>query len=510
MVTTGICRYLARQGIRVAPFKAQNMSNNSMVCRDGAEIGRAQFLQAQAARAEPESAMNPVLLKPGSDRRSHVVVRGTPDGVLEAGEFATGRRHLAAAAFAAYAELAQAYDVIVCEGAGSPAEINLRAGDYVNMGLARRFDLPVLVVGDIDRGGVFASLFGTVGLLEPADRDLVKAFIINKFRGDQALLRPGLDQLTAMTGVPFLGVLPWLQEVWLDGEDTLLVGRWAGPSSPAAPLAGNAARPRNAGGAGHVGQAGNVGRSLTVAAVRFPRLSNATDLDALACEPGVSVTVTADPVVLRSADVIVLPGTRATVSDLDWLRSTGLAEEVRAAAAAGRTVIGICGGYQMLAGAIHDEVESRAGRVDGLGLLPVTVTFAAGKRLGLTEGAWHGNPVRGYEIHHGVAVVDDAAMVDGADGADGATGVAGVAEPFLDGCRQGTVWGTTWHGTFENDAFRRAFLAAAADRAGMPFDAAPPPGTPGFSDRREAMIDRLADAVDSHLDTGMLLGLLGG
>lgn len=466
LVTTGICRWLARQGLSVAPFKSQNMSNNSMVCRDGSEIGRAQYLQAQAARAEPESAMNPVLLKPGSDRRSHIVLRGKPNGTLNAGEFATGRKHLALAAFDAYAELAEKYDVIVCEGAGSPAEINLRAGDYVNMGLARRFDLPVLVVGDIDRGGVFASLFGTVGLLDEQDRALIQGFVINKFRGDESLLKPGLDQLTELTGVPFLGVLPWLTDVWLDGEDTLVVGRWAGQLT-AAP-----------------------GRQLNVAAVRFPRLSNATDLDALACEPGVSVTVTTDPVVLRSADVIVLPGSRSTVADLEWLRSNGLADAVQRAAAEGRTVVGICGGYQMLARSITDEVESGAGTVDGLGLLPTGVKFETEKQLALTDGSWDGHPVRGYEIHHGIAAVD-----------------AG-SEPFLDGCRAGSVWGTTWHGTFENDGFRRAFLARAATTAGVDFDPAPPAGHLGFAERRESMIDRLADMIEHHLDTRALLKLI--
>src|SRR6478735_1207815 len=246
LVTTGLCRYLSRQGVRVAPFKAQNMSNNSMVCADGAEIGRAQYLQAQAARAAPESAMNPVLLKPGSDRRSFVVVRGQPAGVLEAGEFASGRKHLAEAAFAAYTELAARYDVLVCEGAGSPAEINLRSGDYVNMGLAQRFSLPVLVVGDIDRGGVFASLFGTHALLDGPDRSLLRGFVINKFRGDVDLLRPGLDRIAELTGVPVLGVLPWLDEVWLDGEDTFPVGCWG----PAAHWPGP---------------------SLRVAVIRFPR-----------------------------------------------------------------------------------------------------------------------------------------------------------------------------------------------------------------------------------------------
>ena len=226
LITAGLCRVLARRGISVAPFKAQNMSNNSCVCADGAEIGRAQYLQAQAARVAPSSAMNPVLLKPGSDRRSHIVLRGRPYGSLESGEYATGRRALAAAAFQAYDELAATHDVVVCEGAGSPAEINLRSGDYVNLGLAREKDLPVVVVGDIDRGGVFASLYGTVALLAEADRDHITAFAINKFRGDQTVLDPGLSELTQRTGIPFAGVLPWLDGVWLDAEDSLVVGAW--------------------------------------------------------------------------------------------------------------------------------------------------------------------------------------------------------------------------------------------------------------------------------------------
>jgi len=471
LVTAGVCRFLARRGIRVAPFKAQNMSNNSMVCVDGAEIGRAQYLQAQAAGAAPESAMNPVLLKPGSDRRSFVVVRGKPAGVLEAGEFASGRRHLAQAAFAAYAELAQRYDVVVCEGAGSPAEINLRAGDYVNMGLARQFSLPVIVVGDIDRGGVFASLYGTVALLDDADRALIRGLVINKFRGDVGLLRPGLDRIAELTGVPVLGVLPWLTGVWLDGEDTLQVGRWGGDSG-GADLGGQVDGPS----------------PLRVAVVRFPRLSNATDVDALACEPGVQVTMTTDPMVLRSADVVVLPGSRSTVADLEWLSRAGLADAVLAAEAGGVPVLGICGGYQMLGRSIDDEVESSAGSVPGLGLLPTTVTFGEAKVLRRTSGSWRGEPVAGYEIHHGIATVADG------------------VEQFLDGCRAGSVWGTMWHGTLENDDFRRAWLAEVTASSGCPFRAKD--GAPGFADRREAMIDRLADAVAENLDTGVLLALL--
>ncbi len=300
LVVTGLCRVLARRGVKVAPFKAQNMSNNSAVCADGSEIGRAQFLQAQAAGVDPSSLLNPVLLKPGSDRRSFVVLRGRPAGTLEAGEYATGRAHLAQAAFAAYEELAATYDVVVCEGAGSPAEINLRAGDYVNLGLARRFGLPVTVVGDIDRGGVFAALFGTTEILDAKDRACIKAYVINKFRGDQAVLEPGLAELTRRTGVPVAGVLPWLSDLWLDAEDTLEVGRWR--RSPA--------REERA-------------DPLRVAVVRLPRVSNVTDVDALAAEPGVDVLVTTDPGVVAGADLVVLPGTRATVDDLAWLRERG-------------------------------------------------------------------------------------------------------------------------------------------------------------------------------------------
>jgi adenosylcobyric acid synthase len=474
LVTVGLCRFFARHGLRVAPFKAQNMSNNSMVCADGAEIGRAQYLQAQAAGVVAESAMNPVLLKPASDRRSFVIVNGQPAGVLEAGEFASGRAHLAEAAFAAYEDLVGRFDLVVSEGAGSPAEINLRAGDYVNMGLAQRFSLPVLVVGDIDRGGVFASLFGTHALLDDADRSLLRGFVINKFRGDIDLLRPGLGRLSELTGVPVLGVLPWLDGVWMDGEDTLQVGRWG---------AGN----KDIESAGHDRRGGS--EPVHVAVVRFPRLSNATDLDAFACEPGVKVTMTTDPSVLRSADLIVIPGSRSTVADLTWLRETGLAAAVAEAAERSVPILGICGGYQMSARWIDDPIESGAGRVPGLGLLPTTVSFGATKILRRSCGSWGNERVEGYEIHHGVADVIDQAV-----------------EPFIDGCRSGSVWGTMWHGAFENDGFRRAWLSAVTSSAARPFRAAD--NAMGFGNRRMAMIDRLADAVSEGLDTDALMNLV--
>ncbi|MET7995972.1 cobyric acid synthase [Amycolatopsis sp. NPDC005232] len=461
LVTAGICRWLARRGVRVAPFKSQNMSNNSMVCADGAEIGRAQWLQARAARVEPEAAMNPVLLKPGSDRRSHVIALGKPFGTLDAGEYATGRAGLAEIAFGAFEDLSSRFDVVVCEGAGSPAEINLRGGDYVNLGLARRFSLPVVVVGDIDRGGVLAAMFGTLALLSPEDQALVAGWVVNKFRGDVGLLRPGLKSLEDVTGRPVLGVLPWLDRVWLDSEDALAAAGWRHEA------------PRGGG--------------LRVAVVRFPRASNATDVDALAAEPGLTVSLTADPDTVAAADLVVLPGSRATVDDLRWLRERGLADAVTARAAAGRPVLGICGGYQMLATTIHDDVESRAGTVDGLGLLPTDVTFAGEKVLGRPVGEWRGHRVHAYEIHHGTA--------------------SGTAEEsFLDGFRVGSVWGTTWHGAFENDGFRRAWLMEVAAQSGV--DWTPAPDAPGFAALREDMLERLADAVESEVDTRQLLRLL--
>src|SRR5579859_1225457 len=287
MLVAGLCRWLRRRGVRVAPFKAQNMSNNSAVALDGGEIGRAQALQAAACGLEPSVRFNPVLLKPGSDRSSQVVLRGRAVGQVSAETYAQTRRELAGAAFATLAELRGEFEVVVCEGAGSPAEINLRDGDFVNMGLARSARLPVIVVGDIDRGGVFASFYGTVALLGPEDQALVAGFVVNKFRGSLDLLRPGLDQLARLTGRPAYGVLPWHPDLWLDAEDSLsyVDGRLIGRPGPP------------------------VGSDwLRVAFVRLPRISNGTDAEALAAEPGVAVRLTTSPADLADADLVVLPG----------------------------------------------------------------------------------------------------------------------------------------------------------------------------------------------------------
>jgi adenosylcobyric acid synthase len=473
VLTAGICRWLARQGIRVAPFKAQNMSNNSVVTPDGAEIGRAQAMQAAACGLPPEAAMNPVLLKPGSDLTSQVVLLGHAIGDTSAGDYwraGAGRERLLATVLDAYDDLRSRFDVVVCEGAGSPAEINLRRGDLVNMGLARARDLPVIVVGDIDRGGVFAALFGTLALLDPADQALISGFVINKFRGDQSLLQPGLAELTARTGRPVLGVVPYLHRTWIDAEDAIATPDRHGP-------------------------AGGVNADpLRVAVIRLPRISNFTDADALALEPGVFVRFVSSPAAVHDADLAILPGTKATVADLAWLRARGLDDALARRAAAGLPVLGVCGGYQMLGTVIEDEIESRAGTVPGLGLLPVRTRFAPEKTLRSPAGYAGSMPVSGYEIHHGAVEVDG--------GQPWFTGEPGDDATALDGCRAGAVAGTLWHGIFENDDFRRSYLAEVARIAGRPFT---PDADTTFAAARQAQFDALADTIGASLDTDALL-----
>ncbi|MEA2417911.1 MAG: adenosylcobyric acid synthase, partial [Thermoleophilaceae bacterium] len=341
VVTAGICRWLRRAGVRVAPFKAQNMALNSVVAPDGSEVGRSQAVQAAAAGLEPEAAMNPVLIKPSGERHSQIVVMGRPHTDADARSYQELKHDLRPVVAAALADLRERYDVVVCEGAGSPAEINLRDGDLANMGLARSAGLPAIVVADIDRGGVFASLFGTLALLEPEDQALVAGFVINKFRGDQGILEPGLERLEELTARPTLGVLPWVEDLWMDVEDSLALEA-PRPEQPAA------------------------GATVDVAVVRLRWMSNFTDLDALAAEPGVRVRFTRSVADVERADLVVVPGTKATVEDLDRLRASGLDRALARRAAAGGPVLGICGGYQLLGEHILDDVESRRGAVEGL------------------------------------------------------------------------------------------------------------------------------------------------
>ncbi|MET9484524.1 cobyric acid synthase [Streptomyces sp. NPDC006638] len=481
VVTAGICRWLVRQGVSVAPFKGQNMSLNSFVTREGAEIGRAQAMQAQAARVEPTALMNPVLLKPGGDRRSQVVLMGRPVGEMSARGYHGGRQEaLLGTVLECLAELRRTYDAVICEGAGSPAEINLRRTDIVNMGIARAARLPVVVVGDIDRGGVFASFFGTTALLSAEDQALVAGYVVNKFRGDVSLLEPGLEMLRGLTGRATLGVLPWRPGLGIDEEDGLRVSLRGSVRESAASIP--------------------YGEDvLRVAVCAVPLMSNFTDVDALAAEPGVVVRFVDRAEEVADADLVVIPGTRGTVGALAWLRERGLADAVARRAAEGRPVLGICGGYQVLGEVIDDEVESRAGVVAGLGLLPVRVRFAREKTLGRPVGVALGEPVEGYEIHHGVAEVGGgSAFVSDAFVSDG----SGVA---LDGCQVGSVRGTHWHGVLENDAFRRRFLAEVAREAGRRF--VPAPDT-SFGALREEQLDLLGDLVEEHADTDALWRLI--
>ncbi|TQK31591.1 cobyric acid synthase [Arthrobacter sp. SLBN-53] len=464
MVVAGLCKLLARKGISVAPFKAQNMSNNSAVTVEGGEIGRAQAVQARACGLAPSVRFNPVLLKPGSDRTSQLVVRGQVAGTMAAGDYFTKRTQLAEIVNDELRSLRAEFDVVICEGAGSPAEINLRATDLSNMGLARAADLPVVVVGDIDRGGLLAHLFGTVAVLSPQDQRLISGFLVNKFRGDPGLLAPGLDQLRTLTGRPTYGVIPYLDELWMDTEDSLSVqaGRTLGAPVPA------------------VGRDG-----LRVGAIRLPRISNSTDVEALACEPGVQVHWITEPAELADVDVVVLPGSKATVSDLEWLRARGLADAVTAHAAAGGPVLGVCGGFQMLCRSIEDPVESKAGTVAGLGLLAADIVFAQQKTLRHWE-----SPLTGYEIHHGQ-------VVGGAE-----------ADWLGVGIRRDQVYGTHWHGLLDNDELRRAWLAEVAEAAGRTgFVVATDVSVPA---RRDAQLDAMADALQTHVDIDALLALLSG
>ncbi|MFF5084386.1 cobyric acid synthase [Actinoplanes sp. NPDC000266] len=476
ILTAGICRWLHRRGVKVAPFKAQNMSNNSVVVVGpdgrGGEIGRAQAMQAAACGVAPDLRFNPVLLKPGSDVSSQVVLLGEAVDTVTAGNYRALKPRLAEVAHAALAELRAEYDAVICEGAGSPSEINLRDGDFVNMGLARRAGLPAIVVGDIDRGGVFAALFGTVALLDPADQALVAGFVINKFRGDRGILAPGLNMITSATGRPVLGVLPFHLDVWLDGEDSLAYGRVLG--RPAAP---------------------HGSEWLRVAVVRLPRVSNATDAEALAAEPGVRVRLTVEPAEIADADLVVLPGSKSTVSDLAWLRETGLADAVLAHAYAGKPLLGICGGFQMLSRTIHDEVESGRGTVQGLELLPLEITFGPRKILAQSRGQGFGVPVAGYEIHHGFVSRQDQVKP-----------LLVYADERAEGAMAGNVFGTHWHGAFESDEFRRRFLTEAARLAGRRgFTVAP---DTRFADLRERSLDVLGDLVEEHLDTDALWRLV--
>lgn len=464
LLVTALCRWLARQGVRVAPFKPQNMALNSAVTVDGGEIGRAQAVQAHACGLEPHTDMNPVLLKPNTDVGAQVIIHGRAVANMHARDYHDYKRVARAAVLESYQRLAAHYDAVIVEGAGSPAEINLRENDIANMGFAERVDCPVVLVADIDRGGVFAHLVGTLALLSESERARVVGFVINRFRGDIALLQPGLDWLEQHTGKPVLGVLPYMHGLHLEAEDAL--PRALTP----APL------PKGGG--------------FKVIVPVPPRISNHTDFDPLRLHPQVDLCFVGPEQPFPPADLIILPGSKSVRADLAWLRAQGWEHAVHRHLRYGGKLIGICGGFQMLGTWIHDPhgLEGTAGSSAGLGLLDIETTLNPEKQLRTARGtlAFNDAAVSGYEIHAGVTT--GAALARPAlhltQGPDGAIN------------DDGAILGTYLHGVFEAPDACAALLAWAGLRAAQRLD---------YAALREADIERLADAVERHLDTARLL-----
>ena len=483
LLTTALCRIFRQDGYRVAPFKAQNMSLNSSVTPEGAEIGRAQAVQAEAAGVAPTVDMNPVLLKPEVDDRSQLVVMGKPEGHIESRRFNNRKNSLWEVVSGALDRLRSQFEVVVIEGAGSPAEINLRHGDIVNMEVALYADALVLLVGDISLGGVFASLYGTIGLLAPEEKKLVAGTIVNKFRGDASLLEPGLRELEELTGVPVLGVVPYFHDIDIPEED-----------SPADRSRGS-----------------NGNTVLKIAVVALPHISNFDDFDPLARERGVEVRFVREPDELIEPDLIVVPGTKTTVADLAHLRDAGIADRLTALARAGVPVIGVCGGYQMLGRRVLDpeHVESDQDEVEGLGLLPLVTRFGGDKQTELVSGSVSANRgllagsrgtlIEGYEIHMG------ATTGDGGERPAEPFHLSGTSVGRADGAisEDGWILGTYLHGLFHNDDLRRSMLYRIAERKGVSLTLS----DRAFSQSEE--YDKLAALVRKSLDMRAVYGAVG-
>lgn len=489
VLVTALCRILAQDGWRVAPFKSQNMSLNSYLTEEGGEMGRAQVLQAQAAGIKPHTDMNPVLLKPQSDRKAQIVLNGKVAGFLEANDGRRVKEELLPHALAALRRLVNQYQVVVMEGAGSPAEVNLKERDIANMRMAREVGAPVILVGDIDRGGVFAFLVGTLELLEPWERDLVSGLVINKFRGDPALLKDGIEFLERRTGKPVLGVIPYIWDLGLEDEDSVSLDYRA--------------EERTGEGEGFV----------DVAVIRLPHISNATDFQPIEREPGVRLRYVRETRHLGIPDVVFLPGSKNTASDLLFLKKSGLAMAVVRLAELGVPVVGICGGYQMLGRGIEDPmgVEFGPGRVEGLGLLPVDtvmttekstykVKFKAHAELPWLEVKSRQAPFNGYEIHMGVSRVDGESPFLVLERNGKAVRVEdGTMHPEL------PIFGCYLHGIFENRALRTGFLNWLRMRKGLEQR----DSLEEWEAQRDRNLDRLADIVRSSLDMRAIYSLLG-
>ena len=462
VLTAGLCRIFKQDGYSVAPFKSQNMALNSFITKEGLEMGRAQVMQAEAAGVEPSVRMNPILLKPNSDTGSQVIVNGQVLGDMRAADYFRYKRQLIPQIMEAYRSLASEHDIIVLEGAGSPAEINLKSDDIVNMGMARLAKAPVLLAGDIDRGGVFASLYGTVALLEEDERSMVKGTIINKFRGDVDILKPGLQTLEELTGVPVLGVVPWL-DLDLDDEDSLssrLTARRAGAL-------------------------------LDIAVIRLPRISNFTDFAPLERYPAAGVRYVDHPGELGRPDLVILPGTKSTLSDLRWLRQCGLEAAVQKLVSLGTPVMGICGGYQMLGETLSDpEGVEGGGAMAGMGLLPVRTVFQKEKTRTQTAGTFpdcpgfyaplSGAPLEGYEIH---------------------MGAGGELFTIRD-----KVLGTYLHGLLDSGALLQRLVSLLLEEKGLSGEAAQAPEN--LWDYKQRQYDRLAAALRENLNLPAIYRIL--
>ena len=478
LLAAALCRIFRQDGYRVAPFKSQNMALNSCITPEGLEMGRAQVMQAQAAGTTPSVRMNPILLKPTNDTGSQVIVNGVPRGTMKAADYFAYKKALVPDIMEAYHSLEEEYDIIVIEGAGSPAEINLKKDDIVNMGMARMARAPVLLCGDIDRGGVFASLYGTIALLPPEEQKLIRGTIINKFRGDVEILRPGLVQLEQLTGKPVLGVVPML-DVDVDDEDSLSQRLEQRPAKKGL---------------------------IDIAVIRLPRLSNFTDFNALERMEEVTLRYVRSPKELGKPDLVILPGTKNTMDDLRWLRESGLETVILKHAAAGGAVVGICGGYQMLGRTVSDpEGVEGGGTLPGLGLLPTETVFLGEKTRTRVEGvfttgsglfaALSGVPFAGYEIHMGVTTIDGSTLVQ----IKSQTG-----EEKADGCCAGNVWGSYVHGIFDRASCAEAVVNCLRRARGLEEDAT----AVDWEVYQQQQYDQLAAGVRASLDMQAVYDIL--
>ena len=483
IITAALCRIFRGHGLRVAPFKAQNMALNSFVTLDGGEIGRAQAFQAEAAGIEPTVDMNPILLKPTSDMGSQVIIHGKVYGNMKAAEYHRFKKVAARHVMESYRRLEEKNDLIVIEGAGSPAEINLRENDIANMGLAGMVDAPVILIGDIDRGGVFASIVGTMELLTASEKKRVKGFIINKFRGDFELLKPGLDFLENKTGLPVFGVVPYLKDINLPDEDGVALEVRSQESGVRSK------------------------KTINISIIKLPRISNFTDFDPFRFEPDVSIRYITEPAELAGADAIIIPGSKNTLEDLEWLWKTGIANKLIHYAENGGKVIGICGGFQMIGKSVKDPhgVESHVKKRKGLGLLHGETILEKEKKtyqvmaiIQAADNRQH-TTVKGYEIHMGetagrehpfsIITKRNNAAVKREDGA--------VSD-------NGRIWGTYIHGIFDNDEFRTGFLNEIRITKGLPFQ-----GAIRFKDKKDENIKTLARVINDSIDLPRLYEIMG-